>query len=55
MYASRTSTQFSVGKVVFYVFERSLLCSQRLHLLDKSTVKTVILWNIINILSNFYT
>ncbi len=34
----------------FYVSERSLLCSPRLHLFDKNTVKTVILWIIIIII-----
>ncbi len=28
---------------IFYVFERGLFCSQRLHLFDQNEVKTVIL------------
>jgi len=38
------------GLVVFFnVFERSLLCSPKLHLFDQEYSKTVILWNIITI------
>ncbi len=42
--------KFGVDKI-FYVFERRLLCSRMMHLLYliNDTVKTVILWNIIQI------
>ncbi len=37
--------------IVHWYFEINFLCTTRLHLFDKNTVKTVILWKIITILN----
>ncbi len=45
-----TMHMHSLSKVYcFNIFERSLFCSPMLHLFDQNTVKTVILWNTIDI------
>ncbi len=36
-----TDQKFGVSMIFFYVFERSLLCSQRLHLFDQKYSKNI--------------